>query len=77
MLLNHVRSKWRPSWYEMAGSMRPQFDGDTNERFPLLGPVGASTIYPPSNATSPDAMEVDPEPVRPVILNLHCTLTTS
>ena len=77
MLLNHVRSKWRPSWYEVAGFMKPHFDGDANLRFPLLGPVGASAIDPPPYTSSPDAMEVDPEPVRPVILNRPCTLITS
>ena len=66
MMLSHIHSHWRPSWYEFAGALRP-------DQAPLLEVLHFPSVPPAiaavdghSRSSSPDVMEVVHELVNRV-----------
>ena len=74
MMLSHIHSHWRPSWYEFAGGLRP------NEA-PLLevlgfpsAPLAIAAVDGHSRSPSPDVMEVEDKLVNIVSIIIHAPL---
>ena len=68
MLLSHVRAKWRPSWYDIAGSLRPYDNPSANGQHLLMKSICPPAMSSPPSTASPDAMDVDHEAVRFILL---------
>ena len=60
MLRKHVHEHWRPSWYDIAGSLRPPMESSKDSLPSSTVAVEVSATDVPVRAPSPDAMEVDP-----------------
>ena len=58
MILHYVHSHWRPSWYEIAGYLRPEeIESGAILRSPKLPALPA--VVAASRSSSPDAMDVE------------------
>ena len=74
ILRDHVRSHWRPSWYEIAGGLKPEnFSNEKTLHLPS-SPISASAVDVHSRSSSPDIMEVERPLANAVSTDIHVPL---